>query len=212
MRVLRHASLLTAVSLAACGGRQAEPPLLSLGSRACDARPVFEGATPLPFDTRSGAAAKLDAQGRCMQVPGTEAPTTYAVFDIPQDTAPAALSIASLAAGTLVSPRVTLLDASGTAVRVLAPEDFRANVGGLQAGMRLRGNERWLVVEADRALLGKSVTLRLGDNRRGDVQVAAVVFIYVPPPTYADIMRENNVVYALNGTVRVTMTKVPTVP
>jgi len=209
---LRHALLLTTLLLAACGQHRAEPPLLSLGGRACDAQPVFEGATPLSFDTRSGANARLGAQGRCMQAPGAEAPTTYAVFDIPQRTAPAALSIASLAAGTLVSPRVTLLDASGTAMRVLEPGDFRANVGGLQAGMRLRGNERWLLVEADRTLLGKSVTLRLGDRRRGDVQVAAAGFIYVPPPTYADFMRENDVVYALNGTVWVTMTKVPTVP
>jgi hypothetical protein len=209
---LRHALLLTTLLLAACGRHPIEPPLLSLGSRACESQPVFEHATPLSFDTLSGAYAKLGAEGRCMQAPGAEAPTTYAVFDIPQGTAPAALSIASLAAGTLVSPRVTLFDASGTAVRALNPGDFRANVGGLQTGMRLRGNERWLVVEADHALLGKSVTLRLGDGHRGDVQVAAVMFIYVPPPTHADIMRENDVVYALNGTIRVTMTKVPTIP
>ena len=211
MMGLRSAALLLASLLAACG-RTAEPPLLSLGSRACDARPVFDGATPLPFDTRSGANARLGAQSRCMQAPGAPAPTTYAVFDIPQGMAPSALSVASLASGTLVSPRATLLDASGATLRVLAPKDFRPNVGGLQAGMRLRGNERWLVVEADRAQLGKSVTLRLGDRGRGEVQVASVVFIYVPPPTYADIVRENAVVYALNGTVRVTMTKVQTVP
>lgn len=126
---------------------------------------------------------------------------------------PSTVTVASLAAGTVVSPRATFHDAARAALRTVAPEDFSANVDGLQAGVRPRGTERWVVVEADRAMLGKPVSLRLGDAGAARVQVASR-YIYVPyiPPPLPDIVREKQAVYALNGTVRVTMAPVPTVP
>lgn len=187
--------------------------MLSLGDRACDASPVFEGALPVPFDTRSGASAELGDRSRCLRAPGASASTTYGVFALPQGGTPSTVTITSLAdGGTVVSPRVTFYDAAGAVLRSLDPEGFRADVRGLQAGARLRGTERWAVVEADRAMLGKPVTLLLGDADQGRVQVAAAVFIYVPPPPIPDIVRERTAVYALNGKVQVTMTPVPTVP
>lgn len=211
-RPLRHGVLCAALLAAACAAPR-EPPLLALDGRACDSKPVFDGALPVPFDTRSGVAAALGGQSRCLRAPGARAPTTYAAFALPQGVAPSTVTVASLAAGTVVSPRATFYDAAGAASRTLAPEDFRAGVAGLQAGVRLRGTERWLVVEADRAKLGESVTLRLGDAGPGRVRVAAS-YIYIPyiPPPLPDIARENVAVYALNGTVRVTMAPVPTVP
>lgn len=211
-RPLRHAGPFAALLAAACATRQ-EPPLLALDGRACDPKPVFDDALPVPFDTRSGVDAALGAQSRCLQARGASAPTTYAAFTLPQGMVPSTVTVASLAAGAVVSPRATFYDAAGTALRTVAPEDFSANVGGLQAGVRLRGTERWVVVEADRAMLGKPVSLRLGDAGAGRVQVASRS-IYVPytRPPLSDIVRERQAVYALNGTVRVTMAPVQTVP
>lgn len=206
----RRGGLLAALLAAACAPH--EPPLLALGGHACDAAPVFDAALPVPFDTRLGVDAGLGAQSRCLLPPRAPAPTTYAAFVLPHGMAPSTVTVASLAAGTLVSPRATFYDAAGTAVRVLAPEDFRADIAGLRAGARLRGTERWVVVEADRAMLGESVVLRLGDAGLDRVQVAAAGFIYVPPPMLPDTVREQEATYALNGTIRVTMMPVPTVP
>ncbi|WP_376090146.1 hypothetical protein ACE7GA_19255 [Roseomonas sp. CCTCC AB2023176] len=198
--------------LAACA--VPEPPLLDVGNRACDRSPALETAQPVAFDRRPGAVARLGAEGRCIQAADSGAATTYAIFGLPQGTPAATVNILSVAQGTLVSPRVTLHDASGRVVRQIGPEDFRANVGGLTAGARLRGEERWLVVAADRAMLGRPVVLRLSAIPEGGVQVAAAVpiIIYVPPPTVPDVVRANDAVYALNGTVQVSVVPVPTVP
>ncbi len=163
-----------------------DKPLLSLGSRSCDPRPQLDGARPVPFDRSAGAKVKLDENGRCLNAPGAAAPTTYAVFRLPDAPLPYAVTITSLATrSTLVSPRVTLYNEAGVAGRTLAPEGFQPGVTGLRAGLRLKGGERWLVAEADRAMLGQPVMLRLGRRDPGGVQVASSVPIFHPAgPVY----------------------------
>lgn len=202
------------LSAAACAGPQ-ESPLLSLGTRACDGQPSFEGAVPVPFDRSLGADVRLGSQSRCIQRSVAVAPTPYAVFQLPDAPQPYVLNVISVASGgTLVLPRATLYDAAGRPMRVLSPAEFRPAITGLRAGVRLQGGERWLVAEADPAKLGQPVTLRLGGLRPGDVQVAAAapVFIYIPPQTLPDIVRENRATYSLNGVVNVSALPIPMVP
>lgn len=202
-----------ALAAAACTGPQ-EPPLLTLGNRACDGQPSFQGAVLVPFDRSNGAAAKLGLESRCLRLAATAA-TPYAVFELPDAARPYTLNVTSIASGgSLVSLRVTLYDAARQPVRMLAPEEFRSGITGLRAGIRLRGGERWLVAEADHAKLGQPVMLRLGGLQPGEVQIAAAgpVFIYIPPPNVPDIVRENSATYSLNGIVNVSALSIPTVP
>jgi hypothetical protein len=195
--------------LAGCVHR--EPPMLAINAgAACDPMPRFETAVPVALDR--SASASLGPLGRCLAPPGTASPTTYVVFQLP-DVAPYTLNISSLyvngpgLTGDLVFPRVTLYDAAGTPGRVLGAPDFRANVNGLTAGLRTKGGERWLVVEADPARVGQPVLLRLGDA--GMTQLAATIFIYVPPPNIPDVVRERSATYTLNGLIQVSTVTIP---
>ena len=211
--VLNFGAGALALSVAACAVPH-DPPLLTLGSLACDDQPVFEDAQPVPFDRLGGTGAKLGTAGRCVRRNDGPA-TTYAVFELPATTQPYRVNITSIASGgTLVSPRATIYDAARQPVRVLEPSEFRPTIIGLRAGIRLRGGERWLVMEADHAAVGQPVKLRLGGLRPGEVQVASStpVFIYVPASSCPDIVRENSATYSLNGRVNVSALPIPTVP
>lgn len=194
--------------LIGCSPHPLQEPMLSVARADCDAQPDFAAALPVRIQDSQGTTVMLGAAGRCMTMPGGGA-TTYAVFALPDGSAPYTLEIlSSVVPQTIVRPVATLYDAAGQRVRTVPPEEFEVNIEGLRAGVRPRGTERWVVVEADQTRLGQTLQLQLG-LRDGRVQVAARVYvpIIIVPALVPDVMRQRSAIFALNG--RITVSAAP---
>jgi hypothetical protein len=198
---MKRALLVLAVMLTGCV--QADPPLLVLTGRSCDAVPVLNNAIPVPFASRSGAVATLGLHSPCLQANGGRA-VTYAVFSLPEGVAPFLVTITSNLVGTaVVRPRATVYDANGLILRTIKAEDFRPTITGFTAGLRAQANDRLIMISADPASIGEPTTLRLGARNIG-TQVAATAYvpIIITVPVQ-DQQRENRATLSLNGTIQV---------
>ena len=188
----------------------AQPPLLTLGSRQCDAAPVLDGAVAVPL--RDRVAVAYGEASHCLLSADSQR-LTYAVFRLPDAPAPYSVTVTSLAKqGVLVSPRLSVLDGNGAVTRSLAPGDFRESLEGLRAGLRIVPRERYLVAVADPARLGQMVTLRMSLRQQGGVDVAGLIIIPIVIPSGGPPVRWQDAIYALNGSVQVAAEPLVTVP
>ena len=189
------------------------PPLLTLGARACDSRPALADAVVVPFNDADGGRARLDGTSRCLDLPQGGGQTTYAAFRLPDAQLPSSVTITSLVerGGAIVSPRVTVMSASGAVLRVIEPGEFQASIEGLRAGLRTRPGERYVIVAADPRTLGEPLMLRLGLLSRSMraakpilLAMAGPVFvpIFIPPANIQPTQRATT--RSLSGIIRVT--------
>lgn len=212
----RAAAALAALAAVSACGPTPRPPLLSLGDRACDAAPDLSRAVAVPIDSLRGARVELDATSACLQPADRSLPTTtYAVFALPRQDAPYALTFESLFLDGIVSkPVVSLLDANGHVLRRLSDTEYEQLGSGLRAGMRAGPREAFLVASTDVTVLGNGLRLHYGQD--GSFQLAsasrtpAPVIITQPPltPVPASVYPA---IYALNGAFHVYALPVPTV-
>ncbi len=198
------------LSLGACA-LPAQPPLLTLGGRQCDAAPVLDGAVAVPLHDH--VAVAYGEASHCLLSADAQTRLTYAVFRLPDAPAPYSVTVTSLAKqGVLVSPRLSVLDGNGAVTRSLAPGDFRESLEGLRAGLRIAPRERYLVAVADPARLGQMVTLRMSLRQQGGVDVAGLIIIPIIIPSGGPPVRWKDAIYALNGSIQVAAEPLVTVP
>jgi hypothetical protein len=217
MTRFRLGPVLLLLGMAGCAPA-AEPPLTSLGDRACDAQPFTGDAIPVPFDSGSGATARFGATTRCLVLPdaarpGGVAKVTYAAFRLPDAPAPYAVTVASLPTlGTVVPPRLAVLDEAGRVTRTVALDGFQSGLFGFRTGLRIQPGERTVVVEADPARIGQYTLLRLGlrDSHWPQVAARGIVIVPVVIPDGPAQQTEAAATLALNGTVRVTAAPIRT--
>lgn len=170
----------------------------------------------MPFGNAAGVEQKIDGRGHCLAVPPA-GKASYAVFRLPDATAPYNVTVSSLVTGvTLISPRVTIDDDAGTPGRIIEPRDFHSGIDGLQAGLRIRPGERYVVVVANPATLGQPVTLRLSLRERLGVQLAFAGPI-IPLAPFALLPRpqpltQRPATLSLNGVVRVSAEPIRVMP
>ena len=201
-------ALVLVLAAGACAPHPLQQPILSLGERVCDSSPVLRDAVAVPFGDASGVEQRIDADSRCLAIPPA-GKASYAVFRLPDAPAPYTVTVASLVTGiTLISPRVTLDDAAGTPGRIVEPRDFHSGIDGLEAGLRIRPGERYVVVVANPATLGQPVTLRLSLRERLGVQLAFAGPIFIPLAPLALLPRtpavtQRPATLSLNGLLRV---------
>ena len=204
----QFASLAGLFALTACA--KPEPPLLTLGDRACDPAPSLRDAVPVPLD--GSADASLGAQSGCLNVAGGT--TSYAVFRLPDTPQPANLTIRSLVAGTrLVPTQATVLNGAGQPRRTVSASEFNSSIDGLQAGLRTMPDDRYVVVSADPTQVGGRLTLRLSLRDQGGVAVAAgPIFVPLVIPLSPVTVTHRSVTLSLSGTVRVAIAPIRSIP
>lgn len=146
--------LLIALSLAACPLR-APPPLLTIGERNCAMAPDLATAVVVPLKSDSPAKVVIDENTACLQ-PANEPPRLYAVFVMPQSTEPFFLSVTSMAYGRgLLAPHISLLNADGNIIREISHDRFLVRGNSLNTSFRPQGDETFLVVTSDPAVVGE---------------------------------------------------------
>lgn len=132
-------------------------PVTTLEGRACSARPVLDGASPVELDGRTKKVV-LDGNAACWHQDGGAA-SAYVVFRLPQATEPYILTIVSEPVGDgLLPPRVQLLDANGAVLRQVARDSFLSESRALKVGLRARPDERFLIVASDSDAVGQDTT------------------------------------------------------
>lgn len=198
--VLRAAWLLAAGLLAGCVRPPPLPPLLDLAGLACGAPMAMTGAQPVLMDPTKPTVLDVDAANACAQIGGKR--SLYAVFQLPDSTAPTLLTVRSLPRGeTLLAPRLVLMDVAGRETRRLGFDAFTFRGDGLQAAVRAQPGDRYLVVASDPDPIGRR------EERIGVLFNAYPVGLHTTAYTGSEYRQGN--VFTHNGTLSVTAQPVP---
>jgi hypothetical protein len=205
--IRKAAVILFAAGLAACAkkGPPPPPPLLEIRNRDCVAEPNFATARPVILDEEKPTEVKLDAYASCWQPKGHPR-DVYTVFELPGLVGePYILSVASKPLGEgLFAPRLILFDAKGNITREVPHDDFKFHAATLYVGIRVHEGERFLVVASDSVSVGKQVT-----QIQSQVNVKTISTGYVTFNVYSGSERNDQITYALNGSVIVTARPMP---
>lgn len=163
---LRRPALGGLVLLAACAARPPPiPPVFDLGARSCPDQPDLLTASHLALDPESRRSVTVDvtADAPCVRLDGGPA-RLYHVFALPASPQPLMATVSSVPAGqTLLAPRILLLDGAGHMTRAIGPDSFLFRAGLLTALVRLRSDERMLVVMSAPDIAGRALG-RLEEN------------------------------------------------
>lgn len=147
-------SLGAALGLAACVTVAPVPPVLDLATVRCTADPSRDAA----IATRIGEVSLVEIDGRtaCLEQPdGTRG--SFALLRLPEAGEPYLVDIRSvpLRGGTLLAPRVAVLDASGTRLRERRHDEFVFRGASLHLGLRIHPDDHYLLVTSDTAAIGR---------------------------------------------------------
>ena len=172
-------------------------------TQACAAQPAMTAARPLlqpDKDKPLTATVRFDEAAPCVtDAKGSK--SVYAVIDLSAGSAGSILTVSSYPMGsTVFSPRLEFRDAQGALLRSVARDTFLYSGAQLQAQLRQRDGERYLVIASDGESVGQSVE-RIQSTRSSTVVAAGPVM--VPVNTGGEYRAQ--MVFAYNGEVTVTV-------
>src|SRR5262249_39766539 len=131
--------------------------------------------------------------------------SVYGVVDLPAGEPGRIVTVTSFAMGkTIFSPKLQLRDAQGAVLREVGREAFMFSGSSLQAQLRQRENEPYLVIVSDGSSVGKSV-----DHIQASVVTSGVMVgtAYVPVNSGAE--GRSQLMFAHNGEVTTTLAPLP---
>lgn len=154
--------LALAAALAACAPKAAPPPVVDMASMACADAYAMGGVVPLQFDPKGKdektTTAILDSKSQCIH-DAQGVPSLYQVFALPDLGAPYILAVRTIPwGGTLLAPKVLLLDGDAKTLRATTHADFTFRGQELSALMRSHPGEAYLVVTSDNDVLGRDIS------------------------------------------------------
>ena len=207
--VAKCACLIAIAAVAACGNKmKGPPPIVDISARDCTARPVLDGAKPVPLDADKAVTVTFDGNSPCWQA--ADGRRVYGAFALPQGADPILVTVVSSPLGTgLLSPRALLLDQQQAIVREVARDGFRFHGASLYVGIRLHANERYLVVTSDPAMVGAHVSQIVESTSTSGASVVVpggIAFYQIHMGADANL----DFVYSHNGTVVVAAQPMPT--
>jgi hypothetical protein len=205
---LRAIGLLSLVGVSACAMTEGPPPLLGLDfeGKTCAAFPDFARAKDLVVATDKPITAKIDENTPCL-VDGSGERSAYAVFGLPSSQEEYLVSVTSVPQGqTLLSPRVMMLDFMGGLLREVSNDSFTFRGTGLAIALRVRADERYLVVASDPESVGQEVSMIRSATM---TTVVTTGYAYVPINTGSE--SEISHTFAHNGSIIVAATPIPKV-
>jgi hypothetical protein len=203
------AALPLLVLLAGCveAGREAMPARLEVSAPMCATSPNLTSAIAMVQDGKNEphkAKVRFDETAACLaDAKGTKA--VYAVVDLGQGEPGSILTVTSFPMGTTVfSPRLEIRNAQGGMSREVGRDAFLYSNHTLQAQLRVRSGERYLVIASDNATVGQSVE-HIQSSRASTVVPAGP--IYVPVNTGGEA--KSQMVFAHSGEVTVALAPMP---
>jgi len=173
MAVSRLLILVAMFGMSACAHDPAPVPTFDLSTMACSPAPVVTSATELSWDGKNEtpAAATIDGKAPCLE-DGASQRSLYRVFKLPVAAAPYIISVAATPwSGTILAPRLLLLDADGVIRRSTSREDFTFRGTVLSALLRSHADETYLVVASDPAVTGQLIS-RISESVRANMIMA----------------------------------------
>lgn len=192
-----------APALFAMGCAKPPPPALSLEGRSCTTAPTLSGAPAVTLDDKT-VTAKLDGNAACWQS-GASPASVYSVFALPKSDQPYIVSVISEPVGQgLFAPRVVFADDDGTTLREASRDSFMSHGLSLQANLRVRPNERYLIVASDPERVGQNVSQLVGSVQT-TVAPVGLGFVAVHIGSEAT----TTLTYAYSGVVKVSARPIP---
>jgi hypothetical protein len=195
-----------AALLAGCATPKPIEPVTDLGARVCAPQPWGLGATALALDPDSARAATIDIapDAPCRRNDqGTD--SLYHVFMLPASDKPVMVTVSSMPVPrALFAPRLLLLDGMGRVTRQVDEHAFLFRGDMLTALVRLRADERMLVVESAPSVVGQPVS-RVQEQLNSQVVVAYPFVAHV----YTGSEMHTNYVMSHTGRIRVDLAPLP---
>jgi hypothetical protein len=189
------------VGLAGCVA-QTLPPTLTLDQRTCLNSIDFSRALPLAANGNP-VKVTVDDNTACLQTSGMR--HAFVLFRLPDSPEPTLISVSSIVTGgTLFAPHLALLDSSGTSMREIGREAFVFRGMSLNAGLRPREGERYLLVYSDPATVGQQESRIVGLTQASAVAAGPVIV-----SVYSGNEMTLGHTLAHNGTIEVSLRPVP---
>lgn len=150
------------------------------------------------------ATVRFDETAACLaDSKGTKG--VYSVVDLGEGEPGSILTVTSYPMGTTVfSPRLEMRTAQGTLSREIGRDTFLYSNHALQAQLRVRAGERYLVIASDGASVGQSVEHIQSSRVSSGVMVG---YVYVPVNTGGEAKAQ--LVFAHSGEVTATLAPMP---
>jgi hypothetical protein len=189
-------------------GREAMTARLEVApAQACATAPALTGATAMTQkkkDEPHVATIRFADAAACLtDAAGNRA--VYSVIDLPANDPGSILTVTSYAMGqTIFSPKLEFRDAQGAVLRQVGRDAFMFNGTSLQAQLRSREGERFLVIASDGATVGKTV-----EQIKASVITSGVMVGTAWVPVNSGAEAKSNLVFAHNGEVTTTLAPMP---
>lgn len=209
-RFLRRAGVMAMSGVALAGCKTTDPgpaPIVEMPQIRCTETPNLARAKEVAFDAKRDAdpvRVTIDRSSGCLV--DAESKSLYDVFGLPQAGQPIILTVKAVPSSTgIFSPRLILLDESGSLLREVDQDKFLFRGGALTALLRMREGERYLVVASDDKAVGKDVS-RLSGRQNANVMSNGLMTWTV----YSTSEETANLTYSYGGVVEVSAEPVPT--
>lgn len=188
-------------------GHDAMPARLEVSAPSCATAPSLASAIVMvqsAKDEPHKATVRFDDAAACLaDAKGNKG--VYGAVDLGQGEPGSILTVTSYAMGsTVFSPRLELRDVQGALLREVGRDAFLYSNNTLQAQLRVRAGERFLVIASDSASVGQSVENIQSSRMSSGVMVGAV---YVPYNIGGE--GRSQMVFAHSGEVSATLAPVP---
>lgn len=181
---------------------KAPPPMLTVNTANCAIAPDLRSAHPVTV--KDAASVVFDDATPCLQPTGGVA-RLYAVFLLPESSAPLSIFVKSVPRGQgVVAPHVVVLGQDGKPTREISHDRFLSRGGSLQVGIRMQTGERYLLVASNPETVGQSSSEIVGSTQQTMVPVGTgFVFVTTGQETVRSLTR------AHGGTIVVSAELVP---
>jgi Maltose operon periplasmic protein precursor (MalM) len=198
-------AVLGTLALAGCASPP-PPPIVTLDGRACPAVPDFSAVRPLQLDGENRITVEIDQHTPCWH-PANGPSSVYLLFSLPDRPTPYLLTVTSRLKGqTIFAPRVLMLDGFGKVLREMPRTSFQYHSDSLYLGVRVYPGEKYAMVASDPQAVGKDVSQLRDGTQVYTATSGGVVFT-----VHTGFEAKQNLVFAVNGDVTVSIAPIPVV-
>ena len=200
--------LLAALALAGCETTQpGPPPIVQIAPSNCSDGPSLARAQPLPFDAegkKKPERVTIDTGSPCIERDGAK--SLYRILALPAPGEPYMVTLRSLPGqNSIFAPQLALLDAEGAETRRIDRESLLFRGQALSAVLRIRDEERYLVIASDPQMVGQDIARLSGQTHQQMVSTGTVMFA-----VYSGSESMARMTYSHGGTIDVSATPIQT--
>ncbi|MDO8838507.1 MAG: MalM family protein [Parvibaculum sp.] len=197
---------LAALALAGCETTQpGPPPIVQIAPSNCSESPSLARAQSLPFDAedkKKPERVTIDAGSPCIERDGAK--SLYRILALPAPGEPYMVTLRSLPGqNSIFAPQLALLDAEGAETRRIDREALLFRGQALSAVLRIRDEERYLVIASDPQLVGQDIARLSGRTHQQMISTGTAMFA-----VYTGSESTTQMTYSHGGTIDVSATPI----